>query len=460
MDKIIRSLCSWQDTSLFLLLVSIVITFILITQKQSRKSKKFSCLMEKIAVLLFLFCTTRVSLSPFYHFSPEFLIIPPQNTCLTSLQPLIYLVLTVATGGRLISVAAKRGFHDLVISFLGNPFIWLLTVLCLLSAFWTSTPLFSAKAGLVLIGMNIISVYIARVFTSEELFSFFRIHILIVAILSLILGNSGGADLSGILISKNQLGNLMALGSVLWIANSIFNPKMRWLSLSTSSLLLLTMLRANSAGAISNFAILMTTLLLTRFLKLLPPRQLLLVVNFFIIASFGIYFILSTNLEKIFNLLGKDMTLTGRTGLWSEIWELASNKFWLGYGSYGFWQHWRGLDSPASQINLYWSAPNAHQGFLDIFVELGMVGLVVLLISILINLSNAIVLFVKTKNKRESVLILVLLLYVIISNFGESFFIRPNFVWLSYLILTMKLSLMQVKINRVSSMNENAVLNL
>jgi len=75
-------------------------------------------------------------------------------------------------------------------------------------------------------------------------------------------------------------------------------------------------------------------------------------------------------------LLGKDSTLSGRAQLWS----LVMNEIWkrpiLGYGYEAFWQGFKG-DSRGILEATGWLVPMAHNGYLDLWLGLGLVGLAV-----------------------------------------------------------------------------------
>jgi exopolysaccharide production protein ExoQ len=77
-------------------------------------------------------------------------------------------------------------------------------------------------------------------------------------------------------------------------------------------------------------------------------------------------------------------TASGRTDLWQKVWPQVSKELWLGYGAGAFW-------SPRT-IGLladHWAATSAHNGYLDIVAELGIVGLAINVMLIVISLRNA-----------------------------------------------------------------------
>jgi O-antigen ligase len=79
-------------------------------------------------------------------------------------------------------------------------------------------------------------------------------------------------------------------------------------------------------------------------------------------------------------LIGKDPTLTGRTDIWSAVIELIYEKPVLGWGYRAMWV-------PTDLVTMWvdkktgeWGVPSAHNAFLEITLELGILGLIALLL--------------------------------------------------------------------------------
>jgi len=80
--------------------------------------------------------------------------------------------------------------------------------------------------------------------------------------------------------------------------------------------------------------------------------------------------------DVVFGLIGRDPNFTGRMPLWILSLKAASVRPLLGYGYSGFWTE----DSMITQYiwaMINWKAPSAHNGYLDIVLQIGIVGLVV-----------------------------------------------------------------------------------
>ena len=70
--------------------------------------------------------------------------------------------------------------------------------------------------------------------------------------------------------------------------------------------------------------------------------------------------------------MGRDATLTGRTGIWRDVISLTVNPV-VGTGFESFW-----LGDRLEKIwNLYWWHPNeAHNGYIEVYLNLGWVGII------------------------------------------------------------------------------------
>jgi len=78
---------------------------------------------------------------------------------------------------------------------------------------------------------------------------------------------------------------------------------------------------------------------------------------------------------SILQALGKDPSLTGRTLIWEALMRKVAERPWTGYGFSAFW----GVDSiPAREIRIQtqWPVPSAHNGWIDLLVQLGWPGAV------------------------------------------------------------------------------------
>ncbi|MGV8851206.1 MAG: O-antigen ligase family protein [Rhodoglobus sp.] len=98
-------------------------------------------------------------------------------------------------------------------------------------------------------------------------------------------------------------------------------------------------------------------------------------VGFVALAGAGIFVGLAMR-STIFELLGKSSDLTGRAGIWQTVIELAQQRPGFGWGWISFWMPWtepfKGLVIRNGVVQV-----QAHDTWLDLWLQLGIVGVVV-----------------------------------------------------------------------------------
>jgi exopolysaccharide production protein ExoQ len=89
----------------------------------------------------------------------------------------------------------------------------------------------------------------------------------------------------------------------------------------------------------------------------------------------GLVVFAGIGMEGLFDLIGKDSSLTGRTFIWDGTWQIIAGRPLLGHGYAAFWlENSRNVRSLAELVA--WEVPNAHSGYLEVLLQLGWVGLV------------------------------------------------------------------------------------
>ena len=139
--------------------------------------------------------------------------------------------------------------------------------------------------------------------------------------------------------------------------------------------------------------------------------------------------LIATNLDYIFGLFGRDTTMTGRVGLWSNLIELASRRLWLGHGFGAIWT----LDSFREEIRQLagWPSPPliADNGLLDIYLHLGITG-VVIFSCVLIVVTVRSFLYAVARKTLPGFFPLLVMVYAIFANITFSLVAETEvFLW-------------------------------
>lgn len=134
-------------------------------------------------------------------------------------------------------------------------------------------------------------------------------------------------------------------------------------------------------------------------------------------------------------IIGEDPTLTGRTVLWDELLTIAAQHRFLGSGYGGFWIG--NIGNNLWEI-FQWNPGQAHNGYLDVYIDLGIIGLVFLIGLILITYKNSLVNL--NKDSDFGRFRLVVLAMILIYNITESSFLKPtSLLWFLFLLIAVNI---------------------
>ncbi len=262
----------------------------------------------------------------------------------------------------------------------------LLTVLlglALASMLWSDAPDTVFRRWVALLGTTVFGVYLHLRYSLEEQLRLVGWGLAITLACSIVLfspAKLSGDGYGGIFENKNSLGRMMALSTIIFTLLALVRrPRVTATVMGGLSFLLLVV--ANSSTAL---VVTLTILSLIPVMRILSRDARLAVgLGGMTILGLGIGLLLiSSNVSAATAIVGRDATLTGRTDLWQYVIEMIMRRPWLGYGYESFWLWelpWRVVVDEGAG----WTAPNAHNGFLEVALALGFVGLGVFVVGLL-----------------------------------------------------------------------------
>ncbi len=320
----------------------------------------------------------------------------------------------------------------------------LISLIAILSISWSAIPNISPVMGFV--RSTIFAGYLATRFKRQDLMNLFACPLGIAAILSVFVvlfipgyGIYGHGEWCGIFRHKNHLGRPMIFSSVIFFSLALRRYKYQrllWTLFGISSCLVFL---SRSGGAIINFVIVMSIIPFSKFIKKTQIEKQILIFNFgFTLCGFMLFLVI-TKAEYLLGLIGKDLTLTGRSTMWPLVIEYVKQKPFLGYGYASFWRSEYGADFRA---NYTWETiPHSHNGFFELLLGLGYVGLFLFIVGSLFAISRALYLTYLAKTV-EDILPLQLLLAVLIAASSEANLLNSNSIpWIIYVAISLSLAL-------------------
>lgn len=239
---------------------------------------------------------------------------------------------------------------------------------------------------------------------------------------------------SGIFWHRNYLGCFMALAILVFLVRLIQWKNLRLLQKTFYSVVLLLsiflLVKSKSATGIFTAAALLICLgIIWSWIRL---ENKLKKIHYFI--ALGIFFILGILLFAsrgfIFGLLGRNISLTGRVPLWNYLLQnVVSVKPIFGYGYGAIWS----LEGFRTQLQISQGWSNqvliGDNGFIDILLHLGLIGLLILIGLIILGIIFSIKTLIHKKTIISSLPFL-LLIFLIVSNISLSLILEvESFTW-------------------------------
>lgn len=264
-------------------------------------------------------------------------------------------------------------------------FLLAFVLLALLSTVWSVAPDVSLRRGIALAGTVIVGLFLALKLSAVDVFEALRRAATIVAVASLVLylvGDPRALDevhqtLRGVVATKNTLGRVSAVGLIA-TATVVFLDFRRWRRCALSAAtLLLTLALTDSAGGAALALVGVLAVGGAAAWRFDRGRSAAPAVG---LAALGVLVLLlpiGLTANSLLDLLGRDATLTGRTAIWTESLHAAAERPLLGSGYGAFWALGSSDGSAAAaRISTRLAEPvaNAHNGLLDVMLDVGIVG--------------------------------------------------------------------------------------
>jgi len=156
------------------------------------------------------------------------------------------------------------------------------------------------------------------------------------------------------------------------------------------------------------------------------------------IAYLGFSFFNTTPLQAVIQASGRDMTFTDRDLIWADVMNNAAKSPILGVGIGAYWVGEIGYDLYPmpnwSAKTPRWRPEEGHNGFIDVYAELGIVG-VILLLGVIANGFGGIFREIE-RNFPYGTLRLALFLGIILNNMAETSFLKGTHdLWFLFLLV-------------------------
>jgi exopolysaccharide production protein ExoQ len=248
----------------------------------------------------------------------------------------------------------------------------------LCSAVWSISPQASLRQGILYLCVIVGAIGIVGTLEANEFMDVLASVCCLAAVASLVLlvvfptyAFGGEIGFRGIFAQKNVLGEAMAIGALASLHGLRVANRRRFRNVFILIVVTVVALKSESAtSCLTIFAFFGIDAVIALIKKGGASRFL---------ATGGIVLLLPVVLfaaaspESVLEVIGKDPTLTGRTDIWGYVIPDIYQRPWLGWGYVAFWSP----DNPAAMEiadALHWFAPQAHNGILEMLLNVGLTG--------------------------------------------------------------------------------------
>ncbi len=276
-----------------------------------------------------------------------------------------------------------KGVIDLAMQF---KMLTLLALLAVFSALWSQSPARSLLYGTLYFIGTLFGYYLVVRFEREELMEMLTRLGILVSVLGLLmvvfLPNFGlthgdarnGVGWQGIFSDRTSAAKAL----VFLISPAFISRGKRstagWLS--TIALMGLMIVMAHAVTAIFVLFIYLAFLFVLRISRKVDSRLFVMVI---VIGAFlsvlAVFFGIEYGAD-VLRAFGRNPNLTGRTTIWNALAISILKRPLLGYGYFAFWQGIKGESGRVIYLT-HWTFGYAHNGIIEIFLQLGTTGVVI-----------------------------------------------------------------------------------
>ena len=340
------------------------------------------------------------------------------------------------------SILVRRRVNFLEVLF-KNYWVWLFFIFAALSVVWSDFPFIAFKRWFKAFG-NVVMVLV--ILSEERPYEAVKMILRRLAFLLLPLSvlflkyypelgrvyTRSQVMFTGVASQKNGLGQICLISGIYFSWSFLYRNHsapsttdhlkllMHFLLVAMTAWLLFM---ANSATSLLCLVVAIGIFFLSRVPVIAREPGRIMVVGGFLVFLFGMLEIMIGVSDSVISMLGRDPTLTTRVPMWYGLLEMAEDPL-VGVGYESFWLG----DRLLLLLNMYGGLHQAHNGYLETYLNLGLIGLFLLLGSIASGI-------IKTRryltvDYSAAILRLCFVSVTVLYNWTEAAFVGVSDMWM------------------------------
>ncbi len=319
------------------------------------------------------------------------------------------------------------------------PMIIGIMLLIVASTIWSIDPELTLRRSIAIVMTTLFGLYLSARYNWQDMLVLFGITWAILAIGSFLIalgvptlgieqeGDHIGAW-RGLWFQKNAMGGHMSRAALLFGFLAITQPTFRKLWIFGLILSVLLVLLSTSKTSLLGLIVGGGVLICGAWMRRGPVSALTLIWTG---VTFGGLLVGLFMFQPVLVLeaLGRDATLTGRTDIWAALFDVIADRPVLGYGYGAFWAEG---SAPADYVRevTEWDVPTAHNGWLETWLSIGLLGTALFAVSFLVTLIRSLWVSI---NSWVGFFAIGFTLQFLLFSLSESIILQQNSItWLAY----------------------------
>lgn len=363
----------------------------------------------------------------------------PDSSVAVLLLRLVWVFLYVAA---VVTLTLRFGAEWLVWTARQQPALCVLLMVASASCLWSLAPLVSLQKAASLLGTTALGVFIGFTCPPRRIMAvlLWTFTLLLVSSLVVIVVLPAPETVEigwlGIMSHKNTFGAAAALATIFFLVVTLRGgvPSARWgAALCTLSIIALTQTRSRTS-----FVALAVSLVVLTYLSIAAAveRSTLMAVKRLSLGLVLCVSVLPLLVGPLAAVLSTDISVNGRTRLWSGVSTILGERPLTGYGYAVVWGKKGGTLLPHIAITSHRSAATAHNSILDIASELGIPAAILVCFYLFAAIAAAGRLFERAPS-AFSLFALLFLVSITVMGFAEAHLLRiHSMFWILFVAVT------------------------
>jgi exopolysaccharide production protein ExoQ len=318
----------------------------------------------------------------------------------------------------------------------------LFLLFALYSVRWSVDPYVTLQKGIPLLLSALIGLDFARRYTIGEQARMIWTVLALVLVLGVIaqvffpgfvpdLDYEPGGAWNGIVVNKNSWARLIVLTGIVLLS---LPRRTRRSKLAVAILMVMVMALLVASHSASGLIIMCAMVLLFVAFKALRWNRtplILLTIAIALVSVLTVSYVVQ-HADEVTTSMGKDASLTGRVPIWRETLRFVEKNPVWGYGYAAFWSQSSRPGRLVREATNWDNLPHAHNGYIDLALQIGGIGLALYFAAYLIAMKRA-VLLVRRNTAKEAMWPIAFLVVVFLYQLDEASIVTPNqLIWILY----------------------------